>query len=234
MMQLHISADPARAAATFIAGQLTDETVIGVATGRTSRALYSALAGMDLQIPKTGFALDEYVGLSAEDPGSFASYVARLIEPAFKMTPGAIAIPNGDASDPAQEAKRFEAAISETPISIQILGVGTNGHIAFNEPGSSADSTTRVVELTAQTKEDNAADVHGPVPDFAITQGIGTIRRAGTLCLLATGKAKSEAIAKLVSGQKDLAWPVTLIADHPKLNVFVDPAAASGLNAQGS
>lgn len=230
-MQLHVSADPALEAAAFIADTVTEDSVVGVATGRTPITLYSALAQLQFSTPRAGFALDEYVGLSARDPGSFANYVAKLIEPAFKMPAGSIAVPRGDAPDPHAEADRYEAAIKADPIALQILGVGTNGHVAFNEPGSLADSLTRVVRLTEQTRADNAADVTGSVPELAITQGVATISRAGVLCLLATGESKAAAIAKLVAGEPDALWPVSLLAGHPNLQVFIDPAAASALAA---
>lgn len=231
-MQLHLfegREQAAKAAAEFIATRVNSGSVIGVATGRTPLGLYAELQKLTFPTPRAGFALDEYVGMAATDPSSFGYYVRTHIEPAFKMPAGSIRVPAGDALDPAAEAQHIEQEIAQLPVDLQILGVGSNGHIAFNEPGSDVDSDTRVVELSEQTRRDNAPDVVGEVPRSAISQGIGTIRRAKTLCLLATGESKAAAIAQLFSGKADPNWPVTLLAEHPDLHVFLDSEAAAKL-----
>ena len=224
-MQLRVSssaADMAIAAAQYVAENLPPRAVLGVATGRTPLTLYGALKDLgDMQLAG-GFALDEYLGVGPEHLGSFANYVKTKIEPALKLETGLIRVPNGLASNPYQEAEEFEAAIAKTTIDIQILGVGSNGHLAFNEPGSAASSLTRVVELAEQTRIDNQPDFPGEVPSRAITQGVATIMRAESLCLLVSGEKKAEALRQLLQGSEDEEWPVTLIAAHPKLSVFTD------------
>jgi glucosamine-6-phosphate deaminase len=224
-MELRVSrhaADLAFDAARYIQGSIGQNSVIGVATGRTPLALYQALAELGDISVVGGFALDEYLGVGEEQPGSFASYVRENVEPALRLSPGLIRVPNGLAKDPQAEADEFEAEILKSPIDLQILGVGANGHLAFNEPGSSATSLTRVVELSEQTRQDNQPDFPGEIPKKAITQGIGTISRAGKLCLLASGEKKVEALRRLLMEEEDESWPVTLISKHADLMVFTD------------
>lgn len=224
-MQLMVSSSAAAMAvdaAQHISKNLRKASVIGVATGRTPLALYKSLAGQgDMQL-SGGFALDEYLGVGADHPGSFANYVMTNVEPALKLEPGFIRVPNGLASNPHIEAQAFEEEIAKRPIDLQILGVGSNGHLAFNEPGSTANTLTRVVDLAEQTRKDNQQDFPGEVPRQAITQGVATIMRAGSLCLLVSGEKKAKALRWLLEETADEQYPVTLIASHPKLSVFTD------------
>lgn len=210
------------AAAQYIAAQLTPSSTIGVATGKTPLGLYQAIAKEGCVRPKAGFALDEYSGVGPEHAGSFAHYVRAHIEPAFQMPMGTIRVPNGMAANLDAEAEQFESEISASTIDVQILGVGSNGHIAFNEPGSQKDSLTRVVELAESTKEANRDDFPGEIPSRAITQGVATILRARSLCLLVTGSSKARALSALLGEVEQSSWPVSFLASHPDLRVFTD------------
>lgn len=218
-------------AAKAMADQIREGTpklgVLGVATGKSPLAVYKYLNGFAKDLELTGFALDEYVGVGAGQTNSFAHYVSTKIEEPLGFRRGAIRVPNGLAVDPEVEAEEFEAAIADTHVSIQILGVGRNGHIGFNEPGSPADSLTRVVTLSEETRSDNRDDFGGPVPATAITQGVATIMRAEQICLIATGESKAVAIAKLLSGDAESRFPVSILTGHPGLTVYLDQKAFS-------
>lgn len=143
-------------------------------------------------------------------------------------------VPDGSALDPDAAAADFEATIRRVgPVDLQILGVGTNGHVGFNEPGSPADSVTRVVALSDRTRADNARYFgEETTPTHAITQGIATIMRARRLVLIATGERKAEAVAALVSGTSTTEIPATLLRGRSDLTVVADVAAAGSLAAR--
>lgn len=224
-------AELATAVATEIAQRANPELVLGVATGNTMLPIYQALAKFAPLEISAGFSLDEYVSLAPTDSRSFGFYVTEEIEKPLGLAPGTIRYPIGN-TDPELEAKSFEEEIRANPIDLQILGVGRNGHIAFNEPGSDIDSVTRVVELDEQTRIDNGEDFDGLAPTHAITQGISTILRAKTILLIATGATKREPIAKLLAGEIDPEFPVTYLSQHQNLLVFVDAELAAGLNLE--
>ncbi len=212
-------------AASVMRQQSSSSSVYGFATGNTPLKIYDELRrGGPLEMA-AAFALDEYLGLEPQDERSFNWYVRNRVEPALGLPTGSIRCPNGAAEDPELEASQFEANIKESPIDLQLLGTGRNGHIAFNEPGSEGDSLTRVVELHEITRVDNGSDFDGLAPEKAITQGIATILRAKKLLLVATGESKSEPIRKLLAGKVDTQWPLTHLVDHPNLVVLVDRAA---------
>ena len=212
-------------AADVLRAEASQDAVFGFATGNTPLNIYAELQRSGPIQIGGAFSLDEYVGLNEDDERSFAWYVKNRIEPALGLPTGFISCPNGAAHDVSAEAARFEASIFQSPIDIQLLGTGRNGHVAFNEPGSSADSLTRIVDLDEITRIDNGADFGGLAPSQAITQGVGTILRAKKLLLVATGKGKAEPIRRLLAGEKDAQWPLTLLLDHPDLLVLVDRAA---------
>lgn len=199
----------------------TDDFVLGVATGNTMIPLYQALSKYSPLAISRGFALDEYVGLEENDSRCFGHYVRHSIEMPLGLRPGTILVPRVT-GDLVIAAADFEAEIMKTPIDIQILGVGRNGHIGFNEPGSDPESKTRVVELDTDTRIDNGADFAGLAPEQAITQGIGTILAARAIYLVATGASKAPAIRKLLAAEIDELFPVTQLANHPNLRVFID------------
>jgi glucosamine-6-phosphate deaminase len=209
------------------------DAVLGLATGSTPLAVYQALAarGADLTDVR-GFALDEYVGLPPDHPESYRAVITREVVEPLGLNPSLVRVP-GDRGPIETAGDDYERSIvAAGGVDLQILGIGTDGHIGFNEPGSSFESLTRVKTLTQQTREDNArffASVD-EVPVNCITQGLGTIRRAKHLLLLAFGEAKAEAIAAAVEGPVTASAPGSAIQLHPHVTVLVDEAAASRLS----
>ncbi|KRB38679.1 glucosamine-6-phosphate deaminase [Microbacterium sp. Root180] len=210
-------------------------TVLGLATGSTPLPVYEALrprlAGVDVSRVR-GFALDEYVGLDAAHPESYRSVIAREVVEPLRLDPALIRVPNGSLDGIEHAGDDYERAIHDAGgVDLQILGIGTDGHIGFNEPGSSFASLTRVKTLTEQTREDNARffDSIDDVPRHCITQGLGTIMRARHLVLLAFGEGKAEAVAGAVEGPVTASLPGSAIQLHPHATVIVDEAAASHL-----
>ncbi|HEY8911878.1 glucosamine-6-phosphate deaminase [Lacisediminihabitans sp.] len=208
------------------------DAVLGLATGSTPLAVYRALAAREADLSRVrGFALDEYVGLPEGHPESYRAVITRDVVDPLGLDPALIRVPGHDG--PIQTAgDDYERAIREAGgVDLQILGIGTDGHIGFNEPGSSFESLTRVKTLTQQTRHDNARffDSIDEVPVNCITQGLGTIRRARHLVLLAFGAAKAEAIAAAVEGPVTASAPGSAIQLHPHVTVLVDEEAASAL-----
>lgn len=209
--------------------------VLGLATGSTPLPVYEALrprlTGVDVSQVR-GFALDEYVGLDPAHPESYRSVIAREVVEPLGLSPALIRTPDGSLAGIERAGDDYEAAIvAAGGIDLQLLGIGTDGHIGFNEPGSSFASLTRVKTLTAQTRDDNArffgrAD---DVPRHCITQGLGTILRARHLVLLAFGPGKADAVAGAVEGPVTASLPGSAIQLHPHATVVVDEAAASRL-----
>lgn len=224
-----------RVAAARIAARLAarPEPVLGLATGSTPLSTWSALAELGLEVSRVrGFALDEYVGLAPGHPESYSAVVRRDIVDPLGLDPSRVQVPGDDGGDIRTAGSRYEAAILEAGgVDIQILGIGTTGHIGFNEPGSSLASRTRVKTLTEQTRRDNARffDTLDEVPRHCITQGLGTIRDARELILLAWGEGKADAVAGAVEGPVTASLPGSAIQLHPEVTVIVDEAAASRL-----
>lgn len=213
------------------------DAVLGLATGSTPLPVYNALAarvtaeGIDLSRVR-GFALDEYVGLPEGHPESYRAVVTREVVEPLGLTPSLVHVPSGDPESIQTAGAEYESAITAAGgIDLQILGVGTVGHIGFNEPGSSLASLTRVKTLAVQTRQDNARFFNSldEVPIHAITQGLGTILRARHLVLLAFGEGKAAAIAAGVEGPVSSAHPSSVIQLHPRATVVLDEAAASQL-----
>ncbi|MGO1545252.1 MAG: glucosamine-6-phosphate deaminase [Gulosibacter sp.] len=214
--------------------------VLGLATGSSPLAVYDELArrhreGRISFAQARGFMLDEYVGLSTDHPERYFNVIVRDFLSKVDFAPGAVSGPDGNAEDPEAAAAEYDRAIiAAGGIDLQILGVGSNGHIAFNEPGSAADSRTRVLELTEQTRRDNSRFFEGnvdAVPTRCVTQGLGTILEARRIFLIALGEVKAAAVHELVDGQVTTDWPITLLHHHPKVSVLVDEAAANLLSA---
>lgn len=215
-------------AVDFIIRSVPSGGTMGFATGGTPVDIYKGLAdaGWDAQL-SSAFALDEYLGICADNPASFGYYVRKNIEIPLGLRPGLIRVPNGCSEDPNLECELFEQAIRKDPIDLQILGVGTNGHIAFNEPGAGPDSLTRVVDLSLSTRKDNGGDFNGLAPLKALTQGVGTILRAKKLLLIARGESKAQAMKELFNSKANTEFPVTFLREHPDLTVLADQAAMS-------
>lgn len=215
--------------------RLIDEVknpVLGLATGSTPLPVYQALrerlAGHDVSHVR-GFALDEYVGLDAAHPESYRSVITREVIEPLGLDPDLIRVPNGDLETIRHAGDDYERDIIEAGgVDIQLLGIGTDGHIGFNEPGSSFASTTRLKTLTEQTREDNARffDSLDEVPRHCITQGLGTILRARHLVLLAFGESKADAVAAALEGPVSAILPASAVQLHPHVTVVLDEAAA--------
>ena len=214
------------------------DAVLGLATGSSPLPAYAELIrrhrdeGLSFARARA-FTLDEYVGLPPDHPQRYRNVIAREFSDQVDFAPDAVQGPDGLASDIPAACAAYEAAISDAGgVDLQILGIGSDGHIAFNEPGSSLASRTRIKTLTEQTRLDNARffdDDVDAVPRHCLTQGIGTIMTARHLVLMATGRGKSEAIHHLVEGPISAMWPATVMQLHPHVTVIVDDAAASRL-----
>lgn len=242
-MQIHISPDPealgdALAQRIVAAVQANPRAVIGLATGSSPVVAYDAWGrqatqlGLD-QSQVRGFALDEYVGLSPEDPRSYHSVIHSDAVSVVGLDPHLVHVPDGSGAPAAAEA--YDRAIRDAGgIDVQILGLGRNGHLGFNEPGTAADSRTHVVPLTPETIADNARFFSGPeeVPTTAITQGLGTIFEARELVVIATGSAKAAAVAAALEGPQTLDLPASLLQGHPNVHWFIDEAAAAELRGE--
>jgi glucosamine-6-phosphate deaminase len=207
------------------------DAVLGVATGSTPLPVYQALAarGRDLSHLRA-FALDEYVGLPLDHPESYHSVISREVTVPLGLDPARVRVPGDGPLRTAGED--YDRAIHEAGgVDLQILGIGTDGHIGFNEPGSSLASRTRIKTLTAQTRADNARffDSIDDVPRHCITQGLGTILEARHLVLLAFGAVKAEALAAAVEGPVTASLPGSVIQLHPHVTVVADEEAASRL-----
>ena len=211
------------------------QTVLGLATGSTPLPVYQALRdtlqGIDVSQVR-GFALDEYVGIDPAHHESYRSVISREVVEPLGLTPGNINVPSGAVDGIEHAGADYEELIvAAGGIDLQILGIGTDGHIGFNEPGSSFSSRTRVKTLTEQTRSDNARffDSKDEVPMHCITQGLGTILRARHLVLLAFGEGKADAVAAAVEGPLSASMPASAIQMHEHATVIVDEAAASKL-----
>ncbi|OZC93536.1 glucosamine-6-phosphate deaminase [Rhodococcus sp. 06-412-2C] len=211
--------------------------VLGLATGSTPVGTYRELArrhrdeGLSFSHCRA-FLLDEYIGLARSAEQSYFSFIRENFVDHVDLDDAAVFSPDGEAHDIAAEAQRYDAAIAEAGgIDVQILGIGTDGHIGFNEPGSSLRSRTRVKTLTEQTRTDNARFFDSPdaVPHHVLTQGLGTIDEARHLVLIATGESKAEAVAAAVEGPLSAHCPASVIQWHPHVSVLLDEAAASAL-----
>lgn len=213
------------------------DAVLGLATGSSPLAVYDDLvrrhaAGLSFARVRA-FLLDEYVGLPADHPERYRTVIEREVVARTDLDPAKVRAPDGGADDLPAACAAYEAAIAAAGgVDLQILGIGTDGHVAFNEPGSSLASRTRVKTLTEQTRADNARFFGGEVeavPRHVLTQGLGTIMEARHLVLLAQGRAKAEAVHQLVEGPISALWPGTVLQMHPHVTVLLDEAAASRL-----
>ena len=229
------SAQAAEIGARIIARQIKDkpDSVIGLATGSTPVSMYQKLIEMDLDWSQvTTFNLDEYIGLPKEHPQTYHSFMWDNLFNHINIDASKVHIPDGNASDIPGHCAEYEAAIvAAGGIDVQVLGIGTDGHIGFNEPSSSLASRTRIKTLTERTVQDNARFFDGAkeVPRHVITMGIGTIMEARTNLLLAFGDNKSAAIAGAVEGPITANNPASILQMHPSVKVCLDDAAAEKL-----
>ena len=222
-------------AARIIAGLLREkpDAVLGLATGSTPLLLYRTLIEMNLDWSKiTTFNLDEYIGLPREHPQTYHSFMWENLFRHINISKERVHIPDGNAADIPQFCSDYEARIRDTGgIDLQVLGIGSDGHIGFNEPTSSLASRTRIKTLTRQTRQDNARffGSEAEVPHHVITMGIGTIMEARTNLLLAFGENKSRAIAEAVEGPVTSISPASVLQMHPSVKVCLDEPAAGEL-----
>lgn len=196
---------------------------IGLATGGTMIPVYAKWRASDVDFSSvTTFNLDEYVGIGVDNPNGYGYFMNEHLFNKKKFKE--INFLNGLAEDLEQECKRFEKALLENPLDIQLLGVGENGHIAFNEPGTPFDSVTHVATLTPSTIDVNSRFFQEGerVPDTALTMGIQSILRAKQIILLAYGEKKRAALEKLAAGKVDGEWPITKLLEHDDVIVITD------------
>lgn len=208
--------------------------VLGVATGSSPLPVYSALARRwsPALSGLTAFALDEYVGLPYSHPESYHAVIDREVSGPLRLDPARVHVPDGAAAEVEAACLEYEEQIRAAGgVDLQILGIGSSGHIGFNEPTSSLSSRTRVKTLTPQTREDNARFFASPddVPLHCITQGLGTIMDARRIVLVAQGTSKANAVARAIEGPLSSMCPGSVLQLHPDVTVLLDPAAASAL-----
>ncbi len=212
-------------------------TVLGLPTGHTPIELYHDLVAA-YQTKKISFRyvstfnLDEYVGLNQTDPRGYHSYMRKNLFSKVDLKPENEHILDGRASNVKKECARFEAQLRKVGgIDLLILGIGKDGHIGFNEPGSKINSKTRTVKLSESTRRANAKyfGSAAKVPRRALTMGIGTIMQAKKIILLAHGKEKAAIVKQALSGKISAKIPASFLRQHRNLIVILDKAAASKL-----
>ncbi|AXH99760.1 glucosamine-6-phosphate deaminase [Sporosarcina sp. PTS2304] len=198
--------------------------VIGLATGQTMIPIYNEwIKNEDLSFENiVSFNLDEYVGISTKSSNSYTYFMNEYLFKRKKFKESFI--PDGMAENVNVECEQYESLIDKYPIDLIILGVGENGHIAFNEPGSPSNSLTHVAKLSDSTKIVNGKYFNNreTIPETAITMGIGTILKAKSILLVAFGEKKRAAINKLLEGKLDSNWPITYLLEHDEVTIVTD------------
>jgi glucosamine-6-phosphate deaminase len=233
----------AEAVAACLLEALGESRPLGLATGRTMEPVYAALRRRIAGLPALerqallaqwrSFNLDEYVGLGPDHPGSFAATMATALGEPLNLVPGLLQLPDGQAADPEAEAHRYGAAVAAAGgIGLQLLGLGSNGHVGFNEPPCGAEAPCRCLELSAATRWQNASAFGGDpqaVPPWAITLGTAEILAADRVLLVVTGRAKAEILRRALLEPPCVEVPASWLQGHPRLTVMADAAAASAL-----
>ena len=213
--------------------------VLGLPTGRTPIALYEELVRMTAGrkvdwSSATTFNLDEFVGVTPDHPGSYRQFMERHLFSHVNIPPDRINVLNG-AADPAEECKRYERMIASAGgIDIQVLGIGTNGHIGFNEPGAELQSRTHLVTLKPESRRSNASLFGGEVsavPRQALSMGMATILQARALVLIANGQSKASCIERAVNGPLTTELPASFLQLHHDVDIILDEAAAKSVRA---
>ncbi len=222
---------PAAAELVLAALHAREDPVIGVATGSSPSPLYDALAAANADFSRASwFALDEYVGLPKGHPESYAEVLRREIVEPLGLDPRTVHVPDPHREDLQAACEDYEQRIAAVGgIDLQILGIGRNGHLAFNEPGGPLDSRTRVEVLTEDTRRANQRffDSLQSVPTHCLTQGLGTILEAGQLLLIARGEDKAHALRAALKGPVSRDCPASVLQLHGRVTVLADAAAAS-------
>lgn len=212
-----------------------ENPVLGLATGSSPVGLYKKMIadhnsnGTSYRKVIT-FNLDEYIGIPRNHEQSYYTFMHENLFDQIGIPESNVHIPRGDAEDMEAECVRYEEELQEHVIDLQVLGIGTDGHIAFNEPGVPFDSLTHIMELEEQTRRDNARFFDNDidqVPTHAITMGLASIMRAAKIIVIATGANKADAVYGMVKGPKTTDCPASILQDHPDVTVILDNAAAS-------
>ena len=210
--------------------------VLGLPTGRTPMALYRELRERD-DVDWSGvrtFNLDEFVGLTADHPGSYRAFMQAQLFDHVSIDPANIGMLNGRAADLKAECRRYDAAIAAAGgIDLQILGIGANGHIGFNEPAEGLCAHTHIADLEQQSRQANAQRFGGDwtaVPERALSMGMATILGAREIVLMATGAEKADAVFGLIEGLITPRLPASFLQLHPNVTVMLDEAASARLS----
>jgi glucosamine-6-phosphate deaminase len=228
-----------RVAALLLADRLDPQQPLGLATGRTMEPVYGALARRMARLEPTlaaqvrdtwcSFNLDEYVGLARQNPTSFAATMARQLVAPLGLDPARVRLPDGQAADPEAEARRYGDAVSAAGgIGLQLLGLGLNGHVGFNEPPSDPEMACRCVVLSGHTRRQNAAGFGGDpgaVPRRAITLGLAEILSARRVLLVVTGAEKAAILRRTLEEPPTAELPASWLQHHPDLTVIADAEA---------
>lgn len=217
------------------------KAVLGLATGQTPRRVYARLIeavrdGAVSFSQATTYNLDEYCGLPGTHPDSFAAFMHRELFDQADFSKDHINLIAGDAVDDHEEVHRYAKLLQNSGgIDLQLLGLGTNGHIGFNEPGSQASSRLRIVDLSDDTLESNQPSLIEleTVPARAITMGIADILDAREIIMLATGEAKAEAVRRSLQEPASADCPGSYLSQHPNVYWYLDAGAASSLGSRG-
>ncbi|MBQ1430434.1 MAG: glucosamine-6-phosphate deaminase [Firmicutes bacterium] len=220
----------------------TEKPILGLATGSSPVGLYQEMIkdhkenGTSYKDIIT-FNLDEYCGIPKDHEQSYWTFMHENLFNELDCPEENIHVPAGNLEDEEQACVDYETELAKYTVDVQVLGIGSDGHIAFNEPGTPFDSLTHLMELTEQTRRDNARfflDENGQpdmdqVPKFAITQGLASIMRAKKIIMIATGLNKADAVYGMLKGPKTEDCPASILQDHPEVYVFLDKDAASKL-----
>lgn len=230
------------AQAMLVARQQHPKRPLGLATGRTMTPVYQAFAALvrelssaeqeTLRLHWQSFNLDEYVGLGPASPGSFASEMGESLCKPLGLPCRHVHLPDGQTPDPVAEAHRYSQALRQAGgVALQLLGLGLNGHVGFNEPPCGPDSQARCVELSASTRQANASSFGGrpeQVPSRAITLGLADILQADQILLVVTGKAKAPVLQRLLHHAPSSQLPASWLHLHPATVLLADSAALNG------
>jgi len=212
----------------------TPEMVFGLPTGRTPIRLYHELGTIHADFSRaTTFNLDEFLGIGPDHPGSYRAFMRQHLFSRVNLAMERIHVLNGAAPDPEGECARYEAAIADAGgIGLQLLGIGTNGHIGFNEPARELAARTHRVTLKGSTRRSNAGLFGGDadkVPKEALSMGMGTILHARRIVLIATGKSKARCVDRMVNGPITTRMPASFLQLHSNVELMLDAAAAAAL-----
>ncbi|WP_142339237.1 glucosamine-6-phosphate deaminase [Bacillus sp. AFS055030] len=205
-----------------------EEFTLGLATGGSPLGIYELFR---IHKPDVSHVitvnLDEYVGLAEDDQTSYHTYMAEQLFNHLKFKENHL--PNGNTKNLEEACKNYEELLQKHPVDLQLLGIGENGHIAFNEPGTPFDTPTHIVELTESTRNANKIyfENEEDVPTHAVTMGIGSIMRAKEIILVASGIKKAEAVKEMLNGKLDINCPATALQNHNNVTIVVDEEAYS-------